>query len=81
MKNSRVDRLLLFGLLCLAGHLLQVVDCRDDRAEAKRLYSSLMVGYNRLVRPVADVDANGPLDVSIGLKLTQLSLVSVRPIF
>ena len=76
MKNSLVQVQLL---LCLAGRLFRVVDGRDD--DAKRLYSSLMTGYNRLVRPASDADANRSLDVSIGLKLTQLSLVSVRPIF
>lgn len=77
MKNSLLLLVRSVWLAGLAGRLFQAVGCRDDSADAKRLYSSLMAGYNRLVRPVSDVDANRPFDVSIGLKLTQLSLVSV----
>lgn len=73
MKNSRLLARLLPLLFCLTGRLFATVDClaRDDSADAKRLYGNLMAGYNRLVRPVSDVN------VSIGLKLLQLTLVSV----
>lgn len=77
MKNSLlVDQACLL-LLCLAGRWFATVDCRDESADAKRLYGHLMAGYNRLVRPVSDTDVN----VSIGLKLLQLTLVSVFSVF
>lgn len=65
-----------FGLplmiLALFTTLLQKVECsKDDHINARRLYNHLMFDYNSFVSPVYE-----NVNVSIGLKLIQFSLVS-----
>lgn len=72
MKDNLVRSLLMVTTI-----LLQDVDStRDDNLNIRRLYNNLMTDYNRLVRPDGRIEVHDDVNVSIGLRLMQLSLVS-----
>lgn len=54
----------LGGVVALCCHHVR------SSPDAKRLYDDLMKDYNKLIRPVPS--NTGTLNVSLGLKLTQL---------